>query len=215
MRISEFKPLIANMPVDRHAFTSKLSTWKLVESVDATFKSIFGASPRVTLSRGDLRQLARKANLSEFIVGTILWGYPNGMRGNHFLNIIADFDAVKRLLASARQIDDWQAHSEGLKLIRGLGLSTYTKLLQFLPAVVQQFNALILDQRIIDVVQQNVFDELEPLHGLSSDNAAKRYPEYLKCMATISAELEVPTENIEFFLFEFGLHLKEQEGRRD
>jgi hypothetical protein len=68
--------------------------------------------------------------------------------------------------------------------------------------------ALILDQRIIDVVRSKVFDELAPLTGLSYDNAPRNYVRYLGCLQNVGKQLSLPTENIEFFLFEFGLHLK-------
>jgi hypothetical protein len=68
--------------------------------------------------------------------------------------------------------------------------------------------ALILAQRIIEVAQQNLFEELEPIRRLSSANAPRLYPKYLESMDEAASRLSLPPDKIEFFLFEFGLHLK-------
>ena len=57
-------------------------------------------------------------------------------------------------------------------------------------------------------VYDRAFEELEPLRGLTSYNAARRYPAYVTFLYGLAHELSVPAENLEFFLFEFGLHLK-------
>jgi hypothetical protein len=116
MRLSEFKSLISNMPVAHQAFTSKRTTWAphVDENTEAgkALRSIFGSSDEVTLSRSDLRSLASKPNMAEFVVATIIWGYPRGMRGNHVGNLMGHFDALTQLLVAAKThpIVDWNLH---------------------------------------------------------------------------------------------------------
>jgi thermostable 8-oxoguanine DNA glycosylase len=114
------------------------------------------------------------------------------------------------MLNSARSnpISNWLSHYDRVKPIKGVALSTYTKFLHFLSVEVENHAAVILDQRIIDVVRKKVFDELAPLTGLSYDNAPRNYLRYLECLENVAQQLSVSKENIEFFLFEFGLHLK-------
>ena len=95
-----------------------------------------------------------------------------------------------------------------MRPIHGIGLSTYTKLLHFLSATIEGHGALILDQRIIEVVQQNLFEELAAIRRLTSANASRLYPKYLECMDDAASQLSLPPDKIEVFLFEFGLHLK-------
>jgi hypothetical protein len=225
MQLAEFKNLIANMPVAYQAFASKRATWAFhidkKNKAGNALRTIFGRSVEVTLSRSDLRNLASKPDLAEFVMATIIWGYPRGMRGNHVENLIGHIDTLTQLLgaAKAQPITSWEDHYANVGPINGIGLSTYTKFLSFLSIKVNGHSALILDDRIIRVANQDVFVDLRPLLNLSYQNAARYYPRYLKCLNTIATELSVSPEQLEFFLFEFGLNLKPsaqpgaQEGR--
>ena len=214
MRLIDFVPLISSMPGANQAFASKRSTWSpYIQREDAAgtaLRSIFGSSNDVFLSRSDLRRLASKADLAEFVISTILWGYPGGMRGYHFASLIDHLPTLTQILAAARSqpISDWASHYEQVKTIEGVGLSTYTKFLHFLSVQIENHVAMILDKRIIDVMRNKAFEELAPFSGLSYENAPRHYPRYLECLATLAQQLSVPPTNIEFFLFEFGLHLK-------
>lgn len=192
MRLSEFRNLIANMPVPHQTSTSKRSTW--VKHMDGNDKAsdplrsifdTFGKSDEVTLSRSDLRGLAHKPDLAQFIMATIVWGYTRGMRGNNVKNLIIGFDALMQLLSEARTqpVDKWNAHYEKVELIKGIGLSTYTKFLNFLDVQVHDHTALILDDRIIRVASEGIFEELAPLRDLSNSNRVRRYPSLLDANA--------------------------------
>jgi hypothetical protein len=172
---------------------------------------IFGSSAEITLSRSDLRKFARERELDLFVVTTILWGYPDGMRGTNVSDIGNSFPALLKLLEAARasKIDAWTVHCAELARIRGVGLSTYTKFLSFLAIPIDGNVAMILDKRITQVVQRQAFSELAPINKLSYDNGLRRYPEYLRWIHSTARTLNVPTENLEFFLFEFGRNLKE------
>lgn len=106
MQLTEFKNLIANMPVPYQAFASKRATWRSHIDVDNeagyALHAIFGSSDEVTLSRSDLRGLASKPDLAQFVMATIIWGYPYGMRGNHVENLIGHLGSLTQLLAAAK-----------------------------------------------------------------------------------------------------------------
>lgn len=214
MKLSQFRSLIANMPVAHQAFTSKWPIWASHENRNSiagdALRAIFGKSPEVTFSRSDLRSLASKPDLAQFVMATIIWGYPRGMRGNHLANIISHLSSLTQLLSDARAkpVTEWGTHYAKVRPIVGIGLSTFTKFLSFLSVQVQGHTALILDDRIIQVANKDIFEELAPLQKLNSYNAPHSYPQYLECIHRLAENLEVSPENIEFFLFEFGLHLK-------
>jgi hypothetical protein len=218
MRLADFVDLISNMPVSNQAFASRRSTWSThingKDGAGAALQAVFDAynldSENIFLSRGDLRDLALKPHLAEFVMATIIWGYPRGMRGHNFKNVTSHLGALCQLLSDARScpISDWISHYENVIPIHGIGLSTYTKLLHFLSAKIEGHGALILDQRIIDVAQQNLFEELASIRRLTSGNASRLYPKYLECMDGAASLLSLTPDKIEFFLFEFGLHLK-------
>ncbi len=188
MQLSQFRNLIAVMPVDYQASTSKRSTWEkhILERKRANEALLFvldtfRTSDKVTLSRKDLRGLAKEQDLAHFVMATIVWGYTSGGRGNNVRNLIEQFNPLTRLLAEVRdqRIAEWNNHYEKVKRIKGLGLSTYTKFLNFLNVRVHGHAALILDRRIIQVATQNTFPEFTSLE-LSNSNNVDRYPSYLE-----------------------------------
>lgn len=217
MKLSEFKDIIVSMPVAYQAFTSKKSTWEKHMSKDEAGQALHGLfanSDEVTISRSDLRSFAEHPHLAKFIMATIIWGYPSGMRGNHVADITGKIGDLTMLLSTVRNqpIEDWVSHFQAISRIKGLGLSTYTKFLNFLSAKIHNHPALILDDRIIRIATSGTFEELKPIQHLNSYNAVRSYPQYLSCMCKLEDSLDVAAENIEFFLFEFGLNLKPLEG---
>ncbi len=219
MQLSKFRNLIAIMPVEYQASTSKRSTWEKHVSGNKASDALrsvldaFGTSDMVSLSRRDLRGLADKPDLGQFVMATIVWGYTRGGRGKNIENLIKQFDDLTELLSEARaQPVEWSTHYEKVKKIKGIGLSTYTKFLPFLSVEVQGHAALILDDRIIRVASQGIWKELAPLQGLGNYNKVRRYPSYLMEVHRVANNLEVSPEAIEFFLFEFGLNLKPPSG---
>lgn len=151
-------------------------------------------------------------------MAAILWGYekPSDLRGTNLADFLTDpthLSNLTQLLISARgqPIADWDSHFKKVVPIKGIGLSTYTKFLNFLSIKVHGHTALILDSRIVQVIQwdQAIFVELSPLQGLKESNKDRIYPLYLRCIHEISEGLRVPAENMEFFLYNFGGTLKD------
>ncbi len=212
-KIRRFQRLIQAIPLDEQAFMSKKSTWAkyLNQQYFASeiLEKIFSGENEVQISRKDLFDLAKQDNLEYFIIVTILWGYPRGMRGNHFENLVSQMQELVEALQEARNgIDDWSAHYEKIININGLGLSTYSKFLYFLEVKVEGFNALILDNRITDTLNKKLFSEFVHIGKIRYDNAVSKYPNYLRIMDNISKDLNVNSGKVEMFIFEFGQNLK-------
>jgi thermostable 8-oxoguanine DNA glycosylase len=70
------------------------------------------------------------------------------------------------------------------------------------------FNALILDDRLLRVFQHGEFKEFEKLKNLKRTNAMSNYLYYLEIMHETAKEIGVSPENLEMFLFTFGNNLK-------
>jgi hypothetical protein len=224
MQLTKFRNLIAVMPVEYQASTSKRSTWakhmdsgnkEARDALRSVLEAFGTREDKVKLSRRDLRGLAQKQNLAQFVMATVVWGYTSGGRGNNVENLMYNLDHLTGLLSEARTqtVAEWIDHYKKVKKIGGVGLSTYTKFLNFLSVKVHGYAALILDDRIIQVANQDIFKELDPLRGLSNSNRVSRYPSYLKEMHSVAKSLEVSSEALEFFLFEFGPNLKSSSSR--
>jgi len=217
MRLREFVPLINALPVAHQAFRSKRNTWTRFygnQRIGPTIRNIFGEEEYVLLSRDDVFAYAAADDLDQFVMATIIWGYPRGMRGNHVRNLSQRLDELLACLRQAKSdgINDWVKHFFAID-IDGLGLSTYTKLLYFLRVQVVGLPALILDDRLIKVARREVFSELLPLTSIASHNASEKYPDYLTCMHTVAKDLSVDPAALELFLFVFGSNLKPPRGQ--
>lgn len=209
------------MPTEHHATTSKRGTWKAIlalqnpaaSALDSVFQE-FGRRGSVCISRSDLRRLARESQLDRFVMATIVWGYE---RGDRFQNITqfahqpAGLTALTNFLNTLRAVPvaQWNGHLQTLP-VKGIGLSTYTKFLNFLAINVCGNTALILDRVIALVFENRVFPELVPL-GMNVNNKEIMYPGYLALIHEVARELRVTAENVEFFLFHFGLITKDVE----
>ena len=210
--LKNYTQLILSLPVSDQAFTIKASNWQN-ELSDFHFQEIFNGSENICLSRKDVHDTN---DIELFILKTILWGYPKGMRGKNFENIYRNLNALSQILnVSDRaflKTDDLYELQNKLHKIEGLGLSTYSKLLYFRDFKFDGVPALILDERLIRVFKNKVFEEFESLAKITHYNSIKMYKDYLQMMATLSEELDASGEQIEQFLFIFGNHLKPSKG---
>ena len=200
--------LIQALPVADQAFTIKASNWQKSLS-DIHFQEIFKCCESICLSRNDVHDTN---NIELFILKTILWGYPKGMRGKNFENIYKNINTLSEILnvpdRAFLKKDDLSELQGKLNKIEGLGLSTYSKLLYFLDFKFDGVPALILDERLIRVFKNRGFKEFEPLSEISQYNSVKMYGAYLQIMSQLSEQYKVSGEQIEQFLFIFGNHLK-------
>lgn len=208
MNIQNYTQLIQSLPVADQAFIVKASNWQKALS-DFHFQEIFNGADNICLSRKDVQETN---NLELFILKTILWGYPKGMRGKNFENIYRNLSALSTILnvpdRAFLNADDLYELQNELHKIEGLGLSTYSKLLYFRDFKFDGVPALILDERLMRVFKNKVFEEFESLAKISQYNSIKMYKDYLHMMTTLSEELNASGEQIEQFLFIFGNHLK-------
>jgi hypothetical protein len=85
-----------------------------------------------------------------------------------------------------------------------LGISTISKLACFFGQTFSGRPALVLDLRILRVVDGGRWVELGRLHGLAYANAHHRYEDYLIRMAAIAQAGGMTAEQLEFFLFALG-----------
>jgi len=211
MNLSDFKNLIASLPAELQAFRSKRKNWDRFNdnpTIAPLIEQLFCDHEEIILNRNDLRVYANGNDYGLFVMATIVWGYPRGMRGNHVGNIGARMpELIANLVNSINGIDNWNDHYSALD-ISGLGLSTYTKLIHFLGVHVEGLPSLILDDRLIKVAKREVFEELSRLSGLRPYNAAQRYVLYLQAMHEAAEDVEVNSEQLELFLFMFGGNLK-------
>tara|TARA_B110000116_G_C16711886_1_gene524845 strand:+ start:89 stop:793 length:705 start_codon:yes stop_codon:yes gene_type:complete len=209
-KITTYTELIKKLPEREHFIVIKKETWS---KRFPKFKSDiikWDKDDSIEISRGELFDLARKNKITEkFVIKVLMWGYPTGGRGNNIKTLLQE-----RMNEIVTKLNNYKEKpfikteelKDGLE-IKGLGLSTMSKFLYFLKIDIdaKDNRSVILDQRIIDVVNDKVFDDFD-LPKITSYNAPKSYSKYLEKVSKVAKEVdtECTPGMLEMFLFIFG-----------
>lgn len=202
LKLNDYNTVIQHLPVLEQAFKIKAINWRKLLN-NCQYDKIFKNNDDITINRLDIFNTQEQ---ELFVLKILLWGYPKGMRGNNFSLISQFTEKIEEILNDRGA--DLTTIQGSFSDITGLGLSTYSKFLYFKKYTFGEYSALILDERLIKVFQQNVFEEFETLKTINSYNKEKMYMLYLEIMHEQAANLNTKPENIEQFLFLFGNHLK-------
>lgn len=207
--LSYYKGLINEIPVQEQAFVTKRITWE--KKIDTKIlDEIFVGLPERKISRNDIFS---KCPIDLFVYLVIMWGYPRGMRGHShdgmiFKNIYAISKIINQPNRNLLPEDEWMTVQKQLLAFPGLGISTISKFLYFRTFKFGLYDALILDERLMKVFQEGVFEEFENLKYVNRGNSISNYLKYLKTMNQTANQLRVKPENLEMFLFTFGNNIK-------
>jgi len=218
VKIKSYIELIRKLPEKEHSFVIKEKNWnKRFELSDDFLKKYF-KNGSLEISRGELFKLPKEQRevTEEFVIKVLMWGYPTGGRGNNIKTLLKPQNK-KQIVAilntykhqDVLKTEELRKVLQGKNKILGLGLSTMSKFLYFLKIDIdaKDNRSVILDQRIIDVVNDKVFDDFD-LPKITSYNALKLYSKYLKRMKDIAEEVDCSVGQLEMFLFIFGNNLK-------
>ena len=160
MKLSYYTNLIKAMPVNNQAFSTNRKTWKSL--VNGKFLDrLFGNNETIKISRKELFALAKKPkDLEKFIYFTLFWGYVRGGRGNNIKFILENFKETGNILKSINKNRNIQDISK-IPSVKGIGISTLTKFLFFMKIKYKQYNCLILDEKIMNVINYQIFEDLK------------------------------------------------------
>jgi hypothetical protein len=197
----EISTLIRSLPIPNHSVRVKRSTWvkKFAKAgLHAEFKMLFGNAKEISIKR---KQIHEQANTHRKCIEVLLWGYPKGMRGKE-VTYLAN---LKQISASAESNAPWEKYHAELNSNKGLGMSTITKLAYFFEKTFDGIPAVILDRRIIQILERATWDELNELRHVTYSNAHKNYPSYLRVLHSIAQSIRGASQDqVEFFLFALG-----------
>ena len=214
MKIENYRKLILALPVKQQCFTTKRKTWAKAENSIKWLKNLndrlFHNSESITLSRQDVFETEE---IREKIIKAMYWGYPAGMRGNHFINLLKQIKSIEEVLQSLKNksnptAQDFNNLTLTFNNVSGLGISSYSKLLYFFEISLNGDPCLILDNRLINVFKSEKYINFQQLSRIRTYNAENYYIDYLQLTKQLATTLETQGENIELFLFTFGNNLK-------
>lgn len=212
VEIKTFRTLIQEINPNYHSFDIKAVIWQK-KPFWSRFEKYFKSQSEVTLTRHDLRNT--DFDFEDFVLKTLLWGYPTVGRGTNIEKLLQpeNLNKLTKVLENYKE-NDITLHQFKIDInnIDGLGISTMTKFAHFLNTKVDGYRALILDNRLMDIINSNRFAELQKLSDYKYSNALNKYVEYLQVMDNISADLGVDSEQLEMFLFLFGRNLSKPLG---
>jgi hypothetical protein len=204
----EFEELIKQMPVNEHSEKVLLKKWIKDENGELydCLKKSYNINDVKSISRLEIKQDAEDNLIQNFLIKSLLWGYPNGRMNVRKINL----DAIlsEELIGSYQKLRksgniSWNNNGFEFLKFNGLGLSTVSKFLYFLDVKIQGFSPLILDNQIIDRLTNSNF-KTSIFDKLTYDKGPKFYIRYLEFMENVSVKMKVKPENTEMFLFLFG-----------
>lgn len=215
MRIADFDNLIRVLPYEYQSFDIKKSVWETEVSQNSIIKEIFGENEIISISRFDL--FYATWNLQEFVLKVLMWGYPTKGRGKNIENLLLpeNFD---KLIMNLKMIEGKSdltiADVQKFQNIKGLGLSTISKILYFKRVTIESNPALILDKRVIDALKCGRYTDfgIDQFKDVRNNNSAYTYMDYLNFMHSMAQQIKVIPDQLELFLFEFGSNLKQPKG---
>jgi hypothetical protein len=130
--ITDYEELINQIPVSKQSTLIKKEVWKKFPYDNKIEKAIFGSKEIVEISRADVHSAGTTAKK---IVMVLMWGYPTGGRGNNIEYILNKMDELIPLLSSIKGKNLTRSKASEVfntfENIRGLGISTWSKLLYF------------------------------------------------------------------------------------
>lgn len=216
MKIHDFSKLIEHLPTEVNSFRIYKKNWK-VESQKEIVENIFNDKDFIQISRQEIRSEIN--NIDFFIIKTLMWGYPTKGRGNNIESLLNNesFEKLVKLLLKYKSVDsitfDELVNDFKINKIKGLGISTLSKFLYFLELDIENNPCLILDDKLIDIINNSNFEEINNLKGITREYSLKlnplklNYLDFLKSLNLISKKLNVKAEKVEMFLFFFGKNL--------
>lgn len=203
MKLNQFSELINVLPFLNQSFDVKRDNWK-TEDQKELIDNVFRDKTKITLNRYDL--FSSSWNTREFIIKTLMWGYPTKGRGNN-INTLLREENFKKLEITLKDYIEKEITLEKFindtESISGIGLSTMSKFAYFLKTKINGKSAIIFDQQIIDVIKAQKFDELINLKNINYSNSLKNYFNYLEVMNNLADKLKLQVDQLEYFIFIF------------
>ncbi len=205
-KIETYRNLISNIPVDFQSATVKKSNWSRFNS--ELVNNVFGKESEIEISRIDVK---KESDIEKKIVLTLMWGYPSGGRGRHIQNILDNLDGLKKVFQRYREkrIDEGTADNliKEFVTIKGLGVSTWSKLLYFFGYEIDFCKCQIYDEKIVASLNKKQFSIMNDKIWV---HTSKEYYNYIRFLDDISKKFlnHESLDKIELFFFYFNLGYK-------
>ena len=193
---------IRNLDVGNHTIRDikkKNWDWLNFPEKDALYGAIF-VNDVINLSRAEVKA---ETDIKTKIMKVLMWGYQmpsGGLHRQYFVSIVNNLNVLESVFAeiqnknlNAAEINDV---FDRFRAVKGLGISTYTKLLYFFNVSFEGKKCLILDKWVLKSL--NYFDEFA---GTDWQKTEVCYLTYLNKIDELAGLHNVSPEQLERFLF--------------
>ena len=227
--IQKYSNLIKAIPIEKQSTgLSDKGKSRRESLLGKSFKEIFPEED-IVISRKDI---LNEHDCRKKIVMTLVWGYPTGGRGHHIENVLSNLSDLCKVLCAKQKKDLSREKLASLiavlENVKGLGESTWSKLLYFFKIQVEGRRCQIFDKNIKDALNSPQFIEQYEFNeerGISWKQDAKKkdkekngkyffYFQFMDLLSALSDKIgfdsddEYQLEKLENFLFHYSLNFK-------
>lgn len=236
--IKKYEEIIKAIPVRNHSVIVRKENWIKNDSLHTrltknnqfqnnnddllnTLKTIFenAQNGKIEISREDI---FKEKDLEKKLIMVLLWGYPTGGRGTNIADIlysrneliprISDIIENHKKMINRKDFKNlfYTQNKNGKKgkKIKGIGLSTMSKILYFFEIKIDNNPCLIYDSQICLSLPKNQIDEFYDYPW--KKNYASFF-HYLEVINKCSKEMKTKPDALELFLFLYNTHFNLQD----
>ncbi len=169
----------------------------------------FNGREHALITRNDIFR-ARRGNIELFLLSVLFWGFPNNQKGR-CTAAMNNWDSLVEWTRGVRNHKEMTAQAftnlfPSMDAIRGIGISTFSKILYFLGASIDGYRCVILDDILARGVSNLVGREFEQIRMavIGRYRYYRYYPQYISVINNLANENHIPEDNMEYALWLAG-----------
>lgn len=147
-----------------------------------------------------------ETDIDKKFIKVLMWGYPDGKiyKGStdYMPSILKNKRVIIPIITALKDKDftpdDFICKTKELSKIKGIGTSTFSKLMYFFNVSINEKQCLIIDSKFEKALER--YTETEHLKGFGQQTF-NNYPTFVEGIWKISEEIGLDAESIEFILF--------------
>lgn len=208
--IETYKNLIKEIPIKKQSMRARKAVWQkrlghvLFKEVEPVFDK-----DEITITRGEILE---EKNSRIKIIKTLVWGYPEGGRGDNVKRALKGLEDLCGKLSRNKGKNLTEAKAKelivSLEKVGGVGPSTWSKLLYFFEVSVESHGCQIFDARVERSLNASQFEEFKKEKGKWNQKKLEDFFKYIEKLDEVSKGLRVAPEQVENFLFYYNLYFR-------
>jgi len=202
IQAAPYSNIISKLPVNSHTIDINRKSWlRLIQhlSLNSPLRNI---SVPASICRNRLLHF-QYGNNEHKSLEILMWGYSSGGRGTNITQVLNNLPRVSA--AAANHCPSWPLYFNQFKIVPGVGISTITKFAYFFGHSFDGLPALILDQRVADILNLKHWANAPTPVG-QRGGWCNQYLKYLNEMNNSANAIKASGEQLELFFYLLGKH---------